>query len=231
MVALPFTLTVTHRRYTGFSVWLHNVSGAPLLVGGAENVVAVFLAATAYTYELWGYEGEGIQRDVTLVLYDSPVTIVPWSVVASSELVGDVAAPSGPDGPLSADAVVAPVVDVANGGATESAIALTSHVLDPAGINVGSTRVITTLPAGGWERFSPPPIALTGAQLWSPANSPDAPPRPLYTLVTTVVDSASGEVLDTVNVTFGIRRVVFDPAKGLSVNGCVVQPSAAAVGP
>ena len=59
--------------YTAFSVWLHNVSGAPLQTGaGASNVVAVFLAATTYTYELWCYEGAGLVRDVTLVLHDAP---------------------------------------------------------------------------------------------------------------------------------------------------------------
>jgi len=56
-VFLNGALAAQHEEgYTGFSVWLHNVSGAPLLTGGGDNVVAVFLATTIYTYELWGYE-------------------------------------------------------------------------------------------------------------------------------------------------------------------------------
>ena len=48
--------------YTGFSIWLHNVTDGPLLLGGINNTIAIYLAATTYPYELWGYEGAGITR-------------------------------------------------------------------------------------------------------------------------------------------------------------------------
>ena len=87
-------------RYTGFSVWLHNVSGTKLKTGGEENVLAVFLHSTVYTYELWGYEGAGITRDVTLVLHDAAQSISPWGVVAGASVSGDVTAPSGACGTI-----------------------------------------------------------------------------------------------------------------------------------
>jgi beta-galactosidase len=204
--------------YTGFSVWLHNVSGAPLTAG--DNVLAVYLAATTYPYELWGYEGAGIQRDVTLVLHTSAVSIVPWGVVAGGEVAGPVSAPAGPNGPLSADATVSPVVDVANAGSDTVTVLMIATVVDHTGAVVGETRARMSLdPFNGWARLSPPPVNLTSAALWSPANSPTAPRRPLYTLVTQILDVDTAQVLDAVNTTFGIRRVVFDPSSGLTVNG------------
>jgi hypothetical protein len=226
-VFLNGALAAQHEEgYTGFSVWLHNVSGAPLRLGpGASNVIAVFLAATIYTYELWGYEGAGITRDVTLVTHTSPLTIAPWGVVAGAEVAGEVAAPSGRDGPLYADALVSPSVDVAFEGAAGASdsppFTLTATVLAPDGSAVGaSSTPAMVLPAGGWARLQPPPILLPNASLWSPAASPTAPRRPLYTLVTSLqLAGSSSAPEDSVNTTFGIRRVVFDATAGLTVNG------------
>jgi beta-galactosidase len=219
-VFLNGALAAQHEEgYTGFSVWLHNVSGAPLVVGGGDNVVAVYLASTIYTYELWGYEGAGIERDVSLVLHDSLVSVAPWGVIANASVAGAVSASSGPDGPLSADASVAPSVDIANAGDAAAIVTVTAVVLAPGGALAGSTAANATLQAGGWARLTPPPVLLRGASLWSPANSPTATRRPIYTLVVTVTDSASGAVLDATNVTFGVRNVTFDADLGLFVNG------------
>ena len=220
-VFLNGALAAQHEEgYTGFSVWLHNVSGAPLALGeGAGNVVAVYLAVTTYTYELWGYEGAGITRDVRLVLHSAPLSIVPWGVAAGAEVAGPVAAPGGPDGSLTAPARVAPEVDVANAGAGNAALRLTATVRAPSGGVVGASSMDAELPAGGWARLQPPPIALAAAALWSPAARPDAPRRPMYTLTVALLDAASGAVLDAVNVTFGVRSVAFDPSAGLTING------------
>lgn len=218
-VFLNGALALQHEEgYTGFSVWLHNVSGAPLNIGG-DNVIAVYLAATTYTYELWGYEGAGITRDVTLVLHSSRVSIVPWGVVAGGTVAGPVSAPAGPNGPLTAHATVNPVVDVANAGGATS-VTVVATVVAPGGGVVGVSSASVDLDAlEGWARVAPPPIHIPAASLWSPANSPAAPRRPLYTLVTQVTDASGALVHDAVNTTFGIRRVAFDPNAGLSVNG------------
>ena len=222
-VFLNGALAAQHEEgYTGFSVWLHNVSGAPLRVG-ADNVVAVYLASTTYTYELWGYEGAGIERDVRLILHDAPQSIVPWGVRALSALTGPVAAPAGACGAQAAAALVSPGVDVANAAAAAASVRLAATVLAPDGAVVGSSSVAAVLAAGGWARLSPPPVALAPAALWSPACTPDAPRRPLYTLVTTLLDAASGAVLDEVRTPFGVRNSTFDAEQGLLVNGFRVK--------
>lgn len=221
-IFLNGALAAQHEEgYTGFSVWLHNVSGAPLLRGGADNVLAVHLASTIYTFELWGYEGSGIVRDVTLVLHDASVSILPWSVFAPATVIGAVSAPGGADGPLSADARVAPAVDIANAGAAAVDAIITCTVLAPGGAVVGQTNASQSLASGGWARVTPPPIALSAASLWMPASTPDAPPRPLYSLVTTV--TVGGVDVDSDATTFGVRSVVFDADKGLSINGFPVK--------
>ena len=55
-------------------------------------------------------------------------------------------------------------------------------------------------------------MALTAVELWTVA-------RPyLHTLVTAVLDGASGAVLDTVNTSVGIRDLAWDAERGLQVN-------------
>lgn len=219
-VFLNGALAAQHEEgYTGFHVWLHNVSGAPLVLGGGDNVVAVYLATKIYTYELWGYEGAGIERDVTLVLHDAAQSIAPWGVAAVSALAGPVAAPAGACGQQSADALVSPSVDVANAAAAPASVLLTATVVAPGGAVVGSSTASATLPAGGWARLAPPPVALAGAALWSPACTPDASRRPLYTLITALTDASSGQLLDSANTSFGVREAVFDADRGLLVNG------------
>lgn len=219
-VFLNGALAAQHEEgYTGFSVWLHNVSGAPLSVG-TDNVLAVYLAVTTYTYELWGYEGAGITRDVTLILYTSPVSIVPWSVVAGAAVTGAVDAPAGADGPLSADSSVSPVVDIANAGSASSPIIILATIVDPSGMTVGSSQSAASLSSiSGWARITLPTIHLSAAALWSPANSPHALRRPLYTLTTQIFDASGATIFDSVNTTFGIRTVFFNASGGLFVNG------------
>ena len=220
-VFLNGALAAQHEEgYTGFSVWLHNVSGAPLIVGGGENVVAVYLAATIYTYELWGYEGAGITRDVTLVLHDTAASIMPWGVDVGAEVAGPVFAPSGACGPQSASAFVSPTVDVANAGNSILNARVRCSVVAPNGTVVATTeRINQVLPAGGWLRISISTLIIPSAELWSPACAPDAPRRPLYTLVTELFDDRSATALDSFNTTFGIRNVTFDASRGLFVNG------------
>lgn len=205
--------------YTGFGVWLHNVTNGPLNIGGGDNVIAVFLASTIYSYELWGYEGSGIERDITLTFFDSAQTIVPWGVFVPSMLTGPVLAPEGACGFQSAPALVSPTIDVANAATITSLIEVLSQVVSLTGEVVGSTTIQTSLSAGEFARLSPPPITLSSAALWSPACTPDASIRPLYTLVTTLSDSSSGKVLDSTNTSFGIRNATFDANKGLLING------------
>lgn len=216
-IFLNGALAAQHEEgYTAFSVWLHNVSGAPLAVGGGANVLAIHIDATTYTFELWAYEGAGA-RAVELAAHASPVSIAPDGVFAPATLAGAVAAPGGADAPMTADARVAPTVDVANAGAAAATAVVACAVVAPGGAVVGTTSAEAALAPGGWARVAPPPVALAAAALWMPAAAPGAPPRALYTLVTTV--RVGGALVDSVNVTFGVRNITLSPAAGLFVNG------------
>jgi len=154
-----------------------------------------------------------------MTFFNSAQTIVPFGVFAVSAVAGPVNAPEGACGFLSAAALVSPTIDVANAAATVSQIVLSTHVISPLGDLVGSSTIQSTLSPGGFARLLPPPIALSSAALWSPACTPDASIRPLYTLVTTLSDSNTGVILDSTNTTFGIRNATFDANKGLFING------------
>jgi hypothetical protein len=154
-----------------------------------------------------------------LTFFNSAQTIVPFGVFAVSAVAGPVNAPEGACGFQSAAALVSPTIDVANAAATVSQIVLSAQVISPLGDLVGSSTIQSTLSPGGFARLLPPPIALSSAALWSPACTPDASIRPLYTLVTTLSDSNTGVILDSTNTTFGIRNATFDANKGLFING------------
>jgi beta-galactosidase len=99
-------------------------------------------------------------------------------------------------------------------------VLLNVTLLAPDGLTVvGSSSAAATLGPGGWARLAPPPVALAAAALWSPACAPDAPRRPIYTFVATLLDVASGAVLDEARQTFGVRNATFDANLGLLVNG------------
>jgi beta-galactosidase len=114
-------------------------------------------------------------------------------------------------------------VDVANAAGASASVRLTAAVVAPGGDVLGTSSVDVSLPAGGWARLAPPPIALSEAALWSAACTPDAPRRPLYTLVTQLIDTARGLLLDSVSTSFGIRNATFDADRGLLVNGFPVK--------
>jgi beta-galactosidase len=203
--------------YTSFSVWLHNAS-TPLGYGpAAPNLLAVHLQVDAAFAEGWYFEPGGLHRGVTLITHAAPVRIVPHGVFVPAFLNGSVSAPAGPDGPQTADAYAAPTTDVANDGDGPAAWAVTTAIVGPDGAVAGSATSTGTAPPRSLARVAQT-IALPAAALWFPAASPDAPDRPLYTAVTTVTVNGS-TVVDAVNTTFGIRRVVFDPNAGLSING------------
>jgi hypothetical protein len=120
-----------------------------------------------------------------------------------------------------ADAVVEPRIDVASPGGAW--VNVSCSVIGPDGVSVlGQSSAEAQLGPGGWARVTPPPISLSAAALWFPAQTPASGDRPLYTLVT-LLTTAGGAVADVANVTFGIREAVFNATSGLWVNGFPVK--------
>jgi hypothetical protein len=163
--------------YTSFVVFLHNAS-APLVFGGGDNVLAVFVDGR--TSELWCYEGNGIYRHVWLESA-APLSFVPWSFFAPSAVSGTI---SGADAqaPQTADgALFAPQVDVANAGAANASgavlFALHAGAAGDGGLVVNVSVPFSVAP-GGWQRVAAPPAAFGSAaapvRLWN--ADPRGPP-------------------------------------------------------
>ena len=132
--------------YTSFVVWLHNAS-APLVYGGGDNVLAVFVDATQP--ELWSYEQSGIFRHVWLETAP-PVSVVPWGFFAPALITGAIHSPGGALAPQTADGVqLSPQVDIANAGAAFTNGSVTFALEDAGGSVVCSVTVPFALPAGG----------------------------------------------------------------------------------
>jgi beta-galactosidase len=137
-------------------------------------------------------------------------------------VTGPVTAPNGTFGPMFADAVIEPHVDVASTSPTAMSVNVSCYVIAPDGVTVvGSSSEIVSLGAGGWARVALPPIPVLNASLWFPAPTPESPDRPLYGLVTTVWDG--GAIADAQNISLGIRSAVFNASSGLWINGFPVK--------
>ena len=148
--------------------------------------------------------------------------ITPWGVYAPAIVTGTISGGV-------ADAVLQPTVEVINDQTSSKATAVVSlTVLDSSGKNVGSKSTTITIDPQSTQNVSAS-IALPSARLWSV----DTPV--LYTLQTQII--VSGQVVDAENVTFGVRKAVFDAELGFFLNdkpvkiyGCANHQDFAAYG-
>jgi beta-galactosidase len=164
--------------------------------------------------------GGGLYRDIYLVRTSLPIRLADDGVFVPARLTGPVV-PLGPHpaSGLTADALLSPMISVevpaggsgggGGGGAFSAAIAVYAGealVAQSAGATAGSGA------EGETVTLALAPLPLPAAQLWSVA-------RPfLYTVVATL-RSAGGAVVDSVNVTLGVRSVAFDADSGAYLNG------------
>jgi len=160
-------------------------------VGGDNSLVVRIDASLG---EGWFYEGAGLYRHVWLVKA-APVHVPQWGVFVRARV----------DGTLSIDA------DLINESDVGADFELRHTVLDGEG-----RPVLAPAPAQGrlpaWERQSLSlTVQLPDPVLWSLEN-----PH-LYTLVTET--TVGGVVVDRFVSRFGVRSVLFDPAKGFFLNG------------
>ena len=198
--------------YTPFSADLANVSGAAVF--GGTNVLAVLADATKP--DGWWYDGGGIYRSVRLVVAPAHARVARYGVYAPALVVGNITRGDG-GATSTADAVLAASVELENSaGAATDNVALSLRVVRKAtGALVASA---TAAPAGGVLAPTVPGaplsvpcnISLPGAALWSP-STPE-----LYALEVTLAVGAAP--VDTVNVTFGVRKTAWSADGGFSLN-------------
>ena len=110
------------------------------------------------------------------------------------------------------DAVLHCETTLENEAASAATGSISVTVFDASGKIVATAKSsASSVPPNGGRTIVNARMPITGAELWSVA-------RPyLYTLQVKVL-SATGTVVDTVNVTSGIRTVEFDADKGLLVS-------------
>lgn len=200
--------------YTSFIAYLHNAS-APLVFGGGDNVLAVFVDATSP--ELWSYEQQGIFRHVWLET--APLlSVVPWGFFAPALLTGAVHSPGGAAAPQTADgATLTPQVDIANAGAARVNGTVTFSLEDAGGAVLCTTAAPFTVAAGGWARVSAALVCGSSTaplHLWNTA----AGGAYMHTARAVLTD-ARGAALDDAAARVGLRSAVFSPTDGFLLNG------------
>ncbi|HWS89640.1 MAG TPA: beta-galactosidase GalB [Pyrinomonadaceae bacterium] len=187
----------------------------PFVEYGKENVVAIRLDNPPDSSR-W-YPGGGIYRNVWLTK-TAPVHVAHWGTYVTTPEVSPRAATVNVEVTLANDSGEAAEVEV------ETAV----FTLDPDWTARGVEGVATEMGAegvatetarlgvgAGTRARVAASVRVNNPRLWSP-KSPN-----LYLAITTV--GRRGRILDVYPTVFGIRTVKFDAARGLLVNGEVVE--------
>ena len=184
---------------------------------GASNLIAISVDATKP--DSWWYDGGGINRHVFFTAINTPGPYLgPFGIYAPSSVDGPItwAASGQPTG----DSSLSPTIEIWNNASQSSAFSLSLSVYSPTGLLVASTSGSGTAQGNGaitlWEAQS---MAIPAASLWHLVSLPLVPS--LYTLVTSL--TVGGNVIETKNVTFGIRTTRFDAATGFYLNGIATK--------
>lgn len=214
--------------YTSWTAYLHNAS-SPLRFGvGQTNVVAVFVDSTQP--ELWCYEGGGIFRHTWLETAGQ-LSVVPHGFYAPTLVNGAITGGDATKEQTTDAAILLPRLDLQNVGAANVSVTVSfslwtrpTDALDTATLVVSRSRSLT-VPSRGFRRVATGPIVfgvdvapgLSLVKLWNTALEP-----PLYT-AKAQVRASSGEVLDAVETSIGVRSAVFDARLGFLLNGVKVR--------
>jgi len=170
----------------------------PYLNYGGENVVCVRVDASLE--EGWFYEGAGIYRDVYL-LKTSPVRLTPFGAFFHADFSqGGLAYPTL--------FVEATVLNSSHGNADCSVRCTLYDASGKAVVSFPETSPGSAAPCG--EVTLKTQKVMSSPHLWS-VDDPY-----LYTLETSVL--SGGKVVDTYSQKVGIRKVSYDPDKGLFLN-------------
>jgi beta-galactosidase len=182
----------------------------PYMKVGSDNILAIRLD-NALNNSRW-YPGAGIYRNV-------------WLVKVDSTHVGQFGTYITTPSTSSQSATVNLVVEVENNGNTTRQVDVITEVrlIDSATGKAGGS-VVATFPkaslslASGTKQSTNGSTTVTNPLLWGPP--PSQKPN-LYVAVTSIV--ADSKTIDTYETVFGIRSVIYDANKGLSVNGQVIR--------
>lgn len=182
--------------YTGYS---YDVTGRVHTDGRTPNLIAV-VVQNLEPSSRW-YSGSGITRHVHLTVAD-PVHIARWGTFVTT-----------PDVASTIHAGYSTVhvsTNLANDGGAGATVKLRYAIADAQGHVVArGTSGSTAVGQSGVTTSSD--LRLSHPNLWSTTNPY------LYTLRTNVI--RDGRSVDSGTVTFGVRWLVFDPNRGIFLNG------------
>ena len=202
-------------RPNGYLPFVARLDGVAGLVPGAPAVLAALVGGGGTTG--WWYEGSGWFRNLRLISSSAAAAIVPFGVSSPAFVQGGGYHAHGSGTPaegLYADAaVLTPSATLATGsGAPGAPIKVQWTLLAADGATVVASETTRAAPAPALGDVTSAGMALSAVELWTVA-------RPyLHTLVTSVLDAASGAVLDAVNTSIGVRDLAWDAERGLLVN-------------
>jgi beta-galactosidase len=169
-----------------------------------QNTLVVRVDATLD--EGWFYEGAGIYRHAWLIK-TAPVHIAPWGQFVRTELT---AIQSQPGGSGTAKAQVLLSTEATNDSASPASISAVTQIFDSAARLVASAQSPTASIAPGETLTLDAATSLAGTALWCP----DTPT--LYRAVTTLLQN--NKPIDRLVTSFGARKIVFDPNRGMLLN-------------
>jgi beta-galactosidase len=190
----------------GYGYSSFRIDLTPYIKTGAENVLSIRVDNPPNSSR-W-YPGGGIYRNVWLVK-TQPVHVGHWGTYVTTPQVS----------PSSSTVSVKVTVD--NDGKSDAATTVRTQVF-PIDINdqrtgpaVASSDAAALNVAAGKNGSAENKITVANPKLWS--NS--APNR--YVAVTTV--ETGGRVVDSYETPFGIRKLTFDPKKGVLINDVAMK--------
>jgi beta-galactosidase/beta-glucuronidase len=193
--------------YTSFFARLDN-NTAPLLYGGAENVLAVFVDATEARDTGWWYEGGGGCRHTFLTASPAAAHIVPHGLHADVSLTEGFAYPASPaDGVVARAATVLAFAEVESDSSASPSAVFTLFDASGAAVASAAAKAVALSPAAPTGTLLAT-LQLYNASAWSVG-------RPyLYTL-SAALGGAGGH---TVNASIGLRSVRWDADEGVFIN-------------
>ncbi|MFO7668540.1 MAG: beta-galactosidase GalB [Bacteroidales bacterium] len=187
----------------GYNSWQLDLT--PYIVPGGDNQLAIRIDNPPASAR-W-YPGGGIYRNVWLTK-TNPVHVAHWGTFITTGEIRDKAAAIHLD------------LTVDNDSESDLRVEIITRVYewddpsDPKGDPVSTFPTLTAfIPAGGSTRVEGSAMVIN-PKLWGPP--PTQKPN-LYRAVTRLY--LDGKVMDQYETRFGIRRVQFDPGKGVFVNG------------
>ena len=111
------------------------------------------------------------------------------------------------------DASIEVKVEISNDDDKEARVIVRNDIIAPEGTLLQSNNQKIKVKAGETISSIYKPNKIVNPQLWSP-ESPS-----LYKIVTTIIDSKTGNVLDSQTTKTGLRFFAFDAQKGFMLNG------------